>query len=199
MKNLAKYSPGASKYIFIHKIDLLKKEFVQDIETRFKEFILDDIQADFKIYSTSVYQDTIYTALGDVFSNLATINKSIDPIIKDFVSKLSDKISFGGLVARNGTPLSSTNLFPHTVDIPFSSTILLSEEYIEHVFKFPNPRISLINIELDNNITFIKYLKNDLVLIIGFKKGTEDNIQNILPKVQIFTLMLENAIKIESE
>ena len=177
----------------------MKKEFINDIESQFKEFLLDGIQADFKIYSTSVYQDSVYTALGDVFSNLATINKSIDPIIKDFVSKLSDKISFGGLLARNGTPLSSSNLFPQNVDIPYSSTILLSEEYIEHVFKFQDPKISLINIELDNNITFIKYLKNDLVLIIGFKKGNEDNIQNLFPKVQIFTSMLENAIKIESE
>ena len=171
VKNLAKFSPDASKYIFIHKIDLLKKEFVGEIETQYKEFLMDGITLDFKVYSTSVYQDTIYNALGDVFSNISSINKSIDPIIKDFVSKLADKISFGGLIARNGTPLSSSSLFPHSTEIPFSSTVLLSEEYVEHVFKVPNPRISLINIELDNNITFIKYLKNDLVLIIGFKKG----------------------------
>ena len=199
VKNLTKYSPSASKYIFIHKIDLLKKEFIDDIETRFKEFLMDGISLDFKIYSTSVYQDTIYTALGDVFSNLSAINKSIDPIIKDFVSKLSDKISFGGLVARNGTPISSSNLFPHSTEIPYSSTIILSEEYVEHIFKSPDTKISLINIEIDNNIMFIKYLKNDLVLIIGFKKGADDNIANLFPKVQIFTSMLENAIKIETD
>ena len=117
----------------------------------------------------------------------------------EFVSKLNDKISFGGLVARNGTPLSSSNLFPHSNDMQFTSTILLSEEYIGHVFKSNNPRISLINIELDSNITFIKYLKNDLVLIIGFKKGSEDNVQSLFPKVQLLTSMLEKAIAVEAE
>ncbi len=199
VKNLAKFSPNCTRYIFIHKVDLLKKEFIADIESRFKDFLLDGISLDFKVFTTSVYQDSIYTALGEVFSTLSTINKSVDPIIKDFVAKLADKISFGGLVARNGTPLSSSSLFPHSADIPYSSTILLSEEYIEHIFKATQPKISLINIELDNNITFIKYMKNDLVLIIGFKKGAEDNIQNFFPKVQIFTSMLENAIKIETD
>jgi GTPase SAR1 family protein len=199
VKNLAKYSPNSSRYIFIHKIDLLKKDFIKDIELRFKEFLLDGIQLNFKVYTTSVYQDTIYTALGDVFSNISTINKSIDPIITDFISKLKDKIVFGGLVARNGTPLSSSNLFPKLTDIPFSSTILLSEEYIQHVFKNQESKISLINIELDNSITFIKYLKNDIVLIIGFKKGPDDNLSNLFPKVQIFTSMLENAIKEEND
>lgn len=199
VKNLIKYSPNASRYIFIHKIDLIKKEFVQEIENRYKEFLMDGISIDFKVYSTSVFQDSIYIALGDVFSQLSSINKSIDPILNDFVSKLSDKISFGGLVARNGTPLSSSNLFPHSNDMQFTSTILLSEEYIGHVFKSNNPRISLINIELDSNITFIKYLKNDLVLIIGFKKGSDDNVQSLFPKVQLLTSMLEKAIAVEAE
>lgn len=199
VKNLSKYSPSSSRYIFIHKVDLLKKEFIDDIQTRFKEFLLEDLKLDFKVYTTSVYQDTIYTALGDVFSNLSTLNKTVDPIIKDFVSKLADKISFGGLVARNGTPLTSSSLFPHSTEIPYSSTIILSEEYIQHIFKAPDPKISLINIELDNTITFIKYLKNDIVLILGFKKGADDNVQNIFPKVQIFTSMLENAIKLETD
>ena len=199
VKNLIKYSPNASRYIFIHKIDLIKKEFVQEIEKRYKEFLMDGISIDFKVYSTSVYQDSVYIALGDVFSQLSSINKSIDPILHDFVSKLNDKISFGGLVARNGTPLSSSNLFPHSNDMQFTSTILLSEEYIGHVFKSNNPRISLINIELDSNITFIKYLKNDLVLIIGFKKGSEDNVQSLFPKVQLLTSMLEKAIAVEAE
>ncbi len=199
VKNLSKYSPNSARYIFIHKIDLLKKEYVDDIQTRFKEFLLEDLKLDFKVYSTSVYQDSIYRALGDVFSNLSTITKTVDPIIKDFVSKLADKISFGGLIARNGTPLNSSSLFPHSTEIPYSSTIILSEEFVQHIFKDQEPKISLINIELDNNITFIKYLKNDLVLILGFKKGMEDNIQNIFPKVQIFTSMLENAIKIETD
>ena len=75
VKNLIKYSPNASRYIFIHKIDLIKKEFVQEIEKRYKEFLMDGISIDFKVYSTRVYQDSVNIALGDVLSQISTIKK----------------------------------------------------------------------------------------------------------------------------
>lgn len=192
--NVLKYSPNAIGYIFLHKVDLLKKEHIKEIEAQFKEFLLDGIKLEMKLFMTSVYQDSIYTALGDLFSNLTSINKTIDPVIKEFVSTYSNLIEFGGIITRSGTPLSSNSLFPNASSYPFSSLMLLTDEYLRNIAKFDKQNPLLINIEFKEKILIIKNMRFDISLIVCFNKNREINLSQLIQKVQIFTSTLESSI-----
>lgn len=195
LKNIKKYSPSCHKFIFIHKVDLLSEELVVDIKTRFIDFLLEDYDVnDFSIYTTSVYQDSVYTALGDVFSKISDINTTIDPIIKQFVEQNRSSLLYGGLVARSGTQLTSSNLFPKEIPIAYSSAILISDEYVRHIFKTSSDTTQLIVIDMEDKINFVKYITNDLALIVGFKKEGENSIATLIPKISVFSNMMKKVL-----
>jgi small GTP-binding protein len=193
--NIKKYSPSCLKYIFIHKVDLLQEELLPEITDRFTEFLLEEYDKnEFKVYATSVYHDSVYTALGEVFSELSDIKTSIDPIIFNFIEQNKANLLFGGLVTRKGTQLTSSKLFPKEIPIAYSSAVIISDEYVRHIFKSTADPTSLITIDQEKKVSFIKYLKNDLALLVGFKKDEDSNIQTLIPRINIFANMLEGVL-----
>ena len=109
LKNVDKYSPSSYKYVFIHKIDLVKHDKLNDITNSLKEFLIGTYKGKIDFYPTTIYEESIFKAMGDVYAKVSGVYNTLDPILGEFLKQNAGIIKIGQVFTKEGTPLTKSD------------------------------------------------------------------------------------------
>ncbi|MHA2297314.1 MAG: ADP-ribosylation factor-like protein [Candidatus Hodarchaeales archaeon] len=166
VKKLNLYSPTAPIYVLLHKIDLVKKDKMEEFSNNMKSFLKADIQRPIIFFETSVFTGSIFNAFGSIFGSITKAQKSLERILDDFVQSNLGKVDMVQLFTENGIPLVDT---PSFKNVPFRQT---KEIFDTTLLCIANRREYTTStfIETKENIYVVRFLKNGSVLFLRFSQ-----------------------------
>ena len=109
-KNIDKFSPDAYKYVFIHKSDLVKSDKLATIANNLKDFLIGNYKGKIEFYITTIYEESIFKAMGDVYAKVSGAYQTLDPILDQFVKKNPGIVKIGQIFTKEGTPLTKSEI-----------------------------------------------------------------------------------------
>ncbi len=109
ISQLRKYSPSAKVAVFLHKSDTISKENRENVMQLVQEFMLSDIGSDINVgvYITSIYDDSLFMALGELFSDFILKKDLVEESLRQFLV-MRDALRVA-IYTKEGIPLHEVN------------------------------------------------------------------------------------------
>jgi GTPase SAR1 family protein len=197
LQKLSEYSPDAVAYLFQHKTDLIPGKLREEVNKTISDHLLVDAPADLKYYETSVYDPSIFNAMGKVFAGASNVGESLRPLVETFIGH--NEVEMAQVFTKEGVPLIHTE---ETMKINYISLPEVKKVFNSVVQNLANSEDQLsssVLLESNNRIFIFKFTESGLILFLGFHKDhlqeKVEPIPSLFSKVSKFSLQLENLRK----
>ncbi|MFX0084742.1 MAG: ADP-ribosylation factor-like protein [Candidatus Hodarchaeota archaeon] len=192
LKKLDQYSPESSVFVFQHKTDLVPQKLKAEVTTTIRDYLSTGVSKQLKFYPTSVFSDSIFRAMGEVYAEASGARKTLRPLLETFIRHNSADMA--QIFTKEGAPLTkveNVSKFDH---------ISLTEvkEFFDAVVRRLSASESQIStstlIESDQRVFIIRFLDNGLALFFGFPierlKERNEPVASLYNKVLAFSSQL---------
>jgi GTPase SAR1 family protein len=192
LKKLGQYSPGATVFIFQHKSDLVPKKMKEEVRKTIQDYLSAGLNKTIKYYETTVFNDSIFSAMGDVYADASGARKTLRPLLETFIQH--NMADMAQIFTKEGAPLTkieNINKFDHI-------TLYEVREFFDAVVKrlsnadYHTATCTLI--ESDQRVFIIRFMESGLALFFGFTKShlreRNEPISSIYNKVLAFSSQL---------
>ncbi|MFW9990709.1 MAG: ADP-ribosylation factor-like protein [Candidatus Odinarchaeota archaeon] len=188
LKQLDRFSPAAAVHVLLHKKDLINPEKIQEIEENMKSYLRTDRKREVAIYMTSVFDESIFTAFGQILGTTVTDEVAREKI-ESFIQENSETVEAIQLFAENGAPLTGTSDFYRVPLDQFTQTV---NKTLQMVTSAKESTIATL-LESKRNVFMVRFLANGMILLASFskKKLTENN-ENIPAAFQKVTALAKS-------
>ncbi len=163
---LNRYSPEASIYVFLHKIDRIDQEKMDEFCDNMKIYLSDNLDRPITFFSTTIFSESIFKAFKEIVPKITEESETINKILDRFVNENSEIVEVIHLFTEDGLSL---------IDTPVSSQVstLEARELFNSALRQisnKNENITSVTLETENSIYFIQFLDNNYVLFLNFSR-----------------------------
>jgi Ras-related GTP-binding protein A/B len=187
LKKLSQYSTNASVFIFQHKTDLVPKKLKNEVRKTINDYLSAGVTQRMKYYETSVFSDTIFQAMGEVYAEASGARKTLRPLLETFIHH--NAADMAQIFTREGAPLTRVE------DISRFDHVSLTEvkEFFDAVSKklanSEDQESTSVLLESNNRVIIIRFIEGGLALFFGFPK---EPIPSLYNKVLAFSSQLKS-------
>ncbi len=86
VQQLQKFSPNGKIYVFVHKIDMIPPENLPQVNELVDSYFFSNVPIKVKKFFTSIYDDSLFTALGEIFSTFIKKRGLVQQLIEQFIT-----------------------------------------------------------------------------------------------------------------
>ncbi len=179
LEKLEYYSPKSPIYIFLNKSDLLPRSIVKKTSNLIKDYLLPERHNEVQFYETSVFSESIFSAIGDVLGKITGIREKLNPILKEFIHNHLTTVLEAQVLTKEGAILLTINNKEIKLDLPVKKTKQMFD-YSRAQFISQNEIIgSIIVNEVDEGtLALTKFMDNGLALFVLLsRRGLEEDYQ----------------------
>jgi len=169
LKKLGQFSPEATIFIFQHKFDLVPKKMQDEVRKTIEDYLLAGISKRVKYYETTVFSDSIFKAMGEVYADASGARKTLRPLLETFIQH--NKADMAQIFTKEGAPLTKIE------DISRFDHITLYEvrEFFDAVAKrladSDTQFTTSTLLESNQRVFIIRFMESGLALFFGFSSS----------------------------
>lgn len=194
VKKLSEYSPSASIFLFQHKSDLVPKHLKGEVRKTISDYLSAGIKQNIRYFETSVFSDSIFQAMGDVYAEASGARKTLRPLLETFIHH--NDADMAQIFTKEGAPLTrveNVSLFEH---ISLSEVKQFFDAVAQRLSNSETQHSNSILLESDKRVFIIRFLENSLALFFGFPKDRlkekNEPIASLYNKVLAFSSQLKS-------
>lgn len=181
INHVCKYSPQASVYVFLHKMDLIKEEFKIKLFSGLSEYFrVDDKKVNIQFFATSIYDQSLYKCFSMVIQELVKSgakSSSVSDEIKTFLQKNEE---FYAIAAFSEEGLAVFEEGEHIDELTLPSN--LSLDFFDQIQSRIGSQKTMVSLlELDNYFYYFKRIHENFILA-----GLSNKLLNIELGKQLF-------------
>ncbi len=192
LKKLSQYSPDAAVFIFQHKTDMIPKKLKAEVGSTIRDYLSASVSQKLKFYPTSVFSDTIFRAMGEVYAEASGARKTLRPLLETFIRHNSADMA--QIFTREGAPLTKVENVSKFDHISLTEVKEFFDAVIRRLAESEDQNSTSVLIESDERVFIIKFLDNGLALLFGFPKNKlrekNEPIPSLYNKVLAFSSQL---------
>ena len=197
LKKIAQFSPDASVFIFQHKTDLIPKKLKDEVRKTIQDYLSTGITQQIKNYSTSVFSDSIFRAMGDVYAEASGARKTLRPLLETFIRHNSADMA--QIFTKEGAPLTRVQNISRFDHISLLEVQKFFDAVLERLADSENQKSTSILVESERRVFIIRFMESGLALFFGFLKDrlreTNEQIPSLYNKVLAFSSQLKSMIE----
>ncbi|MFW9779416.1 MAG: ADP-ribosylation factor-like protein [Candidatus Heimdallarchaeota archaeon] len=194
IKKLSEYSPSASVFLFQHKSDLVPKHLKGEVRKTISDYLSAGIKQSVRYYETSVFSDTIFRAMGDVYSEASGARKTLRPLLETFIHH--NDADMAQIFTKEGAPLTRVENVSRFDHISLSEVKQFFDAVAQRLSNSETQSSNSILLEADRHVFVIRFLENSLALFFGFPKERlkekNEPIASLYNKVLAFSSQLKS-------
>jgi GTPase SAR1 family protein len=168
LKKLEQYSPESTVFVFQHKTDLVPKKLQAEVSTTIRDYLSSGVSKQLKFYSTSVFSDSIFRAMGEVYAEASGARKTLRPLLETFIRHNSADMA--QIFTREGAPLTKVENVSKFDHISLKEVKEFFDAVVKRLSGSENQNSTSTLIESDQRVFIIRFLNNGLALFFGFPK-----------------------------
>ncbi len=174
MKQLSHFSPTASTFVLLHKMDLISPDKKEEITMSMKNYLKGDIKHSLSFFETSVFSESIFNAFKSIIGGPEAVPEELSGILGKFAKENIDTIQTIQFFKETGSPIFAPDQFAHV-------SVSQAKKYVEtamHYISNNNNSISTLTVfEAEEVIHFVRFFFNgtSLFLSVSRKAMTEKN------------------------
>ncbi|MFW9997287.1 MAG: ADP-ribosylation factor-like protein, partial [Candidatus Odinarchaeota archaeon] len=188
--NLKRYSPTAPLFVLLHKMDLVDKEKVEELSSNMKIFLEAGLQQPLIYFETTVFDETIFNAFGTIITSTTRVHEPLERIIDKFSDENASIVNIIQLFSESGVPLIDTSKSPHVF---FEGTKTNLDEILVNLTNRKGLARSAF-IELENEISVVRFLNNGAVLFLNFSRANMQKKGESIPSVYNKVILLTDKL-----
>lgn len=197
LKKLDQFSPESSVFCFQHKADLIPKKMTREVSNTIKEYLSTGVNRELKFYSTSVFSDSIFRAMGDVYAEATGARKTLRPLLETFIRhNLADMAQ---IFTKEGAPLTNVKDVSKFDHISLSEVKSFFDAVVKRLAESEKQKSTSVLIESDRRVFIIRFMDSGLALFFGFQKERlrekNEPIPSLYNKVLAFSSQLQSMIE----
>ena len=194
LEKLGQYSPSASVYIFQHKADLVPKNLKEEVRKTIYDYLTAGVSNPVKYYPTSVFSDSIFRAMGDVYAEASGARRTLRPLLETFIHH--NAADMAQIFTKEGAPLTKVeniSVFDH---VSLAEVKEFFNAVINRLANAEDENSTSILMESNRRVFIIKFIENGLALFFGFPKDRlrekNEPIPSLYNKVLAFSSQLQS-------
>ncbi len=192
LKKLNQYSPDSVVFIFQHKTDLIPKKLKAEVGSTIREYLTTGASKQIKFYSTTVFSETIFRAMGEVYAEASGARKTLRPLLETFIRHNSADMA--QIFTREGAPLTKVENVSKFDHISLTEVKEFFDAVVRRLAASEDQNSTSILIESDSRVFIIEFLDNGLAFLFGFPKDKlrekNEPIPSLYNKVLAFSSQL---------
>ncbi len=197
LKKLTQFSPDASVFIFQHKTDLIPKKLRGEVKNTINDYLSSGVTQNIKSYSTSVFTDSIFRAMGDVYAEASGARKTLRPLLETFIRH--NGADMAQIFTKEGAPLTKVKEISRFEHLTLSEVKEFFDAVVERLADSKNQSSTSVLIESDHRVFIIRFMESGLALFFGFLKDRlkekNEQIPSLYNKVLAFSSQLKSMIE----
>ncbi|MFX1282056.1 MAG: ADP-ribosylation factor-like protein [Promethearchaeota archaeon] len=197
LKKLAQFSPEASVFIFQHKTDLIPKKLQDEVRKTIRDYLSTGVSQQLKFYSTSVFSDSVFKAMGDVYAEASGARKTLRPLLETFIRH--NAADMAQIFTKEGAPLTQVKDISKFDHISLSEVKNFFDAVVERLANSESQRSTSVLVESDRRVFIIRFMESGLALFFGFPKERlrekNEQIPSLYNKVLAFSSQLKSMIE----
>lgn len=194
MKKLNEYSPEATIFIFQHKSDLVPKKMREEARKTIQDYLSAGLTKRIKYFETSVFSDSIFKAMGDVYADASGARKTLRPLLETFIQH--NMADMAQIFTKEGAPLTKIENVSKFDHVTLYEVREFFDAVIRRLANAENHNIACTLLESDQRVFIIRFMENGLALFFGFAKNRlrerNEPISSIYNKVLAFSSQLQS-------
>ncbi|UCE14128.1 MAG: 50S ribosome-binding GTPase [Candidatus Heimdallarchaeota archaeon] len=194
LKKLDQFSPEATVFIFQHKVDLVPKKMRQEVKKTIADYITTGVSRKMKFYTTSVFSDTIFRAMGDVYAEASGARKTLRPLLETFIRH--NAADMAQIFTREGAPLTKMDNISKFDHISLSEVRSFFDAVTQRLANTETQKSTSVLLESDHRVFIIRFMESGLALFFGFPKERlkerNEPIPSLYNKVFAFSSQLKS-------
>ena len=197
LKKLSQFSPEASIFIFQHKTDLIPKKLKDEVRKTINDYLSSGVTKEIKYSSTSVFDDSIFRAMGDVYAEASGARKTLRPLLETFIRH--NGADMAQIFTKEGAPLTKVKDISRFEHITLSEVKEFFDAVVERLAASKNETSTSVLVESDRRVFIIRFMESGLALFFGFPKDRlsekNEQIPSLYNKVLAFSSQLRSMIE----
>ncbi|UCG01736.1 MAG: 50S ribosome-binding GTPase [Candidatus Heimdallarchaeota archaeon] len=197
LKKLSQFSPEATIFIFQHKTDLIPKKLKDEVKKTINDYLSSGVTQKMKYFSTSVFDDSIFRAMGDVYAEASGARKTLRPLLETFIRH--NGADMAQIFTKEGAPLTKVKEISRFEHITLSEVKNFFDAVVERLADSENQKSTSILVESDRRVFIIRFMESGLALFFGFPKDLlrekNEQIPSLYNKVLAFSSQLKSMIE----
>ena len=194
LKKIAQYSPNATIFIFQHKADLIPKKMKEEVRRTIEEYLGQGIPARLKYFETSVFSDSIFKAMGEVYADASGARKTLRPLLETFIKH--NMADMAQIFTKEGAPLTKIENISKFGHITLYEVREFFDAVVARLAESETQAATSTLLESDQRVFIIRFMENGLALFFGFSKNklSERNepVASLYNKVLAFSSQLQS-------
>jgi GTPase SAR1 family protein len=171
LEKLDQYSSKASIYFFLHKIDLVPDQYIDKISNSVKNYFITDLSDKIQYYETSVFSESMFRAIGDIFSKIIQLSDDVTSILKDFIRQNQTWLELIQILTNEGVELFLVKKKKRNIEISRGETKNLFDDTVEQLILNDDQGKKMITIEAKDFISISHFLENGLTIFCLLSKN----------------------------
>ncbi len=192
LKKLNQYSPESSVFVFQHKTDLVPQKLKAEVTTTIRDYLSTGVSKQLKFYPTSVFSDSIFRAMGEVYAEASGARKTLRPLLETFIRHNSADMA--QIFTKEGAPLTKVENVSKFDHISLTEVKEFFDAVVRRLSASENQVSTSTLIESDQRVFIIRFLDNGLALFFGFPmerlKERNEPVASLYNKVLAFSSQL---------
>jgi len=194
VKKLSQFSPEATLFIFQHKADLIPKKMKQEVRKTIEDYLGSGIPKQIKYYETSVFSDSIFKAMGEVYADASGARKTLRPLLETFIQH--NMADMAQIFTKEGAPLTKVEKVSKFEHINLYEVREFFDAVINRLADSDINSATSTLLESDQRVFVIRFMENGLALFFGFSKSRlrerNEPVASLYNKVLAFSSQLQS-------
>ncbi|MFX0185832.1 MAG: ADP-ribosylation factor-like protein [Candidatus Hodarchaeota archaeon] len=197
LEKLTQYSSEASIYFFLHKIDLVPDRYIDKISNTVKSYLIADLSDNIQFYETSVFSESMFRTIGDIFSKMIRLSDNVISILEDFIQRNQTCIDQIQLLTHEGVELVLVKNENRIFEISREEAKNLFDAAVEQLILSDDQEKKMITIEAKEFISISYFLENGLTIFCLLSKNGISG--EISPSIYNKIIALSNQIMFHTQ
>ena len=197
LKKLDQFSPEASVFIFQHKSDLVPRKMKDEVKRTIREYLESGLTKRLKYFETSVFSDSIFKAMGDVYADASGARKTLRPLLETFIKH--NMADMAQIFTREGAPLTKIEEISKFDHISLGEVREFFDAVISRLSDSESQITNATLLESHQRVFIIRIMENGLALFFGFSKNQlrerNEPVASLYNKVLAFSSQLQSIIE----
>lgn len=196
LQKLDYYSSNSLIYIFLNKIDLLPRKYTENTSTLIRDYLISELTREIRFYETSVYNESIFLAIGDVLAEITGIRDSLTDILQEFIQQNESIIDQVQVLTKEGAILLVVKNNKNLLNLSLKETKNIFDLSYLHITQ-EKITDKVVLIEPDRTkLSITNFMNNGLaVMVLVSKDGLKENTQ-LSASIYDQILSLSNQIEL---
>ncbi|MHA1971785.1 MAG: ADP-ribosylation factor-like protein [Candidatus Hodarchaeales archaeon] len=168
LKKLEQFSPEASVFIFQHKTDRIPKNLKDEVRQTIQEYLSAGVSTTLKYFETSVFSDSIFRAMGEVYAEASGARKTLRPLLETFIRHNSADMA--QIFTREGAPLTKIENISNFNHVSLAEIKEVFDAIVNRLSNTDDQESTSVLIESSRKVFIVRFLDNGLAIFFGFGK-----------------------------